>query len=45
MEVGVHDAPRPDEMVLALVMTTGGRVHARVGGLQASEIRGEDGLR
>jgi hypothetical protein len=26
-------------------MTTGGRVHARVGGLEASAIRGEDGLR
>jgi hypothetical protein len=45
MEVGVPDAPRADEMVLALVMTTGPRVHARVGGLKASEIRGEDGLR
>ena len=28
-----------------LVMTTGSRVHARVGGLKASEIKGEDGLR
>ena len=28
-----------------LVMTTGPRVHARVGGLKASEIKGEDGLR
>lgn len=45
MEVGVTDAPRADEMVLALVMTTGPRVHARVGGLKASEIQGEDGLR
>ena len=45
MEVGVPDAPRADEMVLALVMTTGPRVHARVGGLKASEIKGEDGLR
>ena len=45
MEVGVPDAPRADEMVLALVMTTGARVHARVGGLKASEIKGEDGLR
>src|SRR5688500_14895964 len=45
MEVGVSDAPRADEMVLALVMTTGPRVHARVGGLKASEVRGEDGLR
>lgn len=45
MEVRVPDAPRADEMVLALVMTTGARVHARVGGLKASEIKGEDGLR
>ena len=45
MEVGISDAPRADEIVLALVMTTGARVHARVGGLKASEIKGEDGLR
>ena len=45
MEVGVPDSPRADEIVLALVMTTGARVHARVGGLKASEIKGEDGLR
>jgi len=45
MEVGVTDAPRADEIVLAVVMTTGPRVHARVGGLKASEVKGEDGLR
>ena len=45
MEVGVADAPRADEILLALVMTTGARIHARVGGLKASEIKGEDGLR
>jgi hypothetical protein len=45
MEVGLADAPRADEIVLALVMSTGPRIHARVGGLQASEIKGEDGLR
>ena len=45
MEVGITDAPRTDEILLALVMTTGPRVHARVGGLKASEIKGEDGLR
>jgi hypothetical protein len=45
MEVGVNDAPRADEILLALVMTTGARVHARVGGLKASEMKGEDGLR
>lgn len=45
MEVGINDAPRADEMLLALVMTTGPRIHARVGGLAAKDIRGEDGLR
>lgn len=45
MEVGVADAPKADEILLALVMTTGPRVHARVGGLKASEIKGQDGLR
>ena len=45
MEVGIPDAPRADEILLALVMTTGARVHARAGGLKASEIKGEDGLR
>ena len=45
IEVGINDAPRADEILLALVMTTGPRVHARVGGLKASEIKGEDGLR
>lgn len=45
MEVGINDAPRADELLLALVMTTGARIHARVGGLKASEIKGQDGLR
>ena len=45
MEVGINDAPRAEEILLALVMTTGARVHARVGGLKASEIKGQDGLR
>jgi len=45
MEVGITDAPRADEILLALVMTTGARVHARVGGLKAADIKGEDGLR
>ncbi|WP_131118841.1 amino acid synthesis family protein [Lichenihabitans psoromatis] len=45
MEVGIPDGPRADEIVLVLVMTTGARVHARVGGLAASAIKGEDGLR
>lgn len=45
MEIGIADAPKADEILLALVMTAGPRVHARVGGLKASEIKGEDGLR
>lgn len=45
MEIGLQDAPRANELVLALVMTTGSRIHARVGGLKAEEINGEDGLR
>ena len=45
MEIGVADAPKADEIALVLVMTTGQRIHARVGGLKASEVKGEDGLR
>ncbi len=45
MEVGIHDAPREDEIVYCLVMTDGGRIHARVGGLQVQDIKGVDGLR
>ena len=45
MEVGVPDGPKADEIVLVLVMTCGPRVHARVGGLAADKIKGEDGLR
>ena len=45
IEIGVGDAPRSDEMALILAMTTGARVHARVGGLAAADIKGEDGLR
>jgi hypothetical protein len=45
IEVGVTDAPRANEMVLALVMTTGPRVHARAGGLDVKDVKGQDGLR
>ncbi|MGN6806618.1 MAG: amino acid synthesis family protein [Trinickia sp.] len=44
-EVTVWDGPRRNEIAFALAMATGGRVHARLGGLQASEIQGLDGLR
>ena len=45
MEVSIPDAPRANEIVFCLVMTTGGRVHARMGGLQADQISVNDGLR
>ena len=45
VEVGIADAPRRNEIVLALVMTTGARIHNRAGGLAAADIKGEDGLR
>ena len=45
MEVSVQDAPRANEIVFGLVMTTGGRTHPRVGGLEADQISANDGLR
>lgn len=45
MEARVGDAPRANEIVVAVVVTDSGRPLARIGGLQASEIKGEDGLR
>jgi hypothetical protein len=45
IEVGIPDSPRADEMLLALVMTTGARIHNRAGGLAAADIKGEDGMR
>ena len=45
IESGVGDAPRADEMVVVLAMTTGPRVHARVNGLEVADVKGEDGLR
>jgi hypothetical protein len=45
IEIGVVDGPGADEIVLVLAMTTGARVHDRAGGLKASEIKGQDGLR
>ena len=41
----VPDAPRPDEIVFVLAMAAGPRVHARMGGLRASEISKFDGQR
>ena len=45
MEVRLPDAPRADEIVVAVVVTSGGRPHPRIGGLQKSEVKVGDGLR
>ena len=45
MEVRVADAPRANEIVVAVAVTDSGRPLPRVGGLKTSEIKGEDGLR
>jgi hypothetical protein len=45
MEVGVPGHPRADELVYVLVMTTGARIHERVGGLKPEEISVWDGQR
>ncbi len=45
MEARVSDAPRANEIVVAVAVTASGRPLARIGGLQASEIVGQDGLR
>ncbi len=43
--VHVPDAPRAGEIVFALAMAKGGRVHSRMGGLEVWQVMGEDGLR
>ena len=43
--VSVPDAPRADEIVFVLAMARGARVHSRMGGLEAGQVKGEDGLR
>jgi hypothetical protein len=45
MEARVSDAPRANEIVVAVVVTDSGRPLSRIGGLQVAEIKGEDGLR
>ena len=45
IEARVSDAPRANEIVVAVAVTDSGRPLPRVGGLQVSEIKGEDGLR
>ncbi|CAN5740721.1 amino acid synthesis family protein [soil metagenome] len=45
VDVGAIDSPRPDELLYALVMSTGGRVHERLGGLRVDQISVRDGQR
>lgn len=45
IEVRVPGAPLADEIVFILVMSTGARVHSRVGGLKAADIAQWNGLR
>lgn len=45
VEVGIQDAPRPDEILFALVMADGGRVHSRLGGLTKDKVSVNDGQR
>ena len=43
--VAFADAPMPAEIVIMFAFATRGRLHARLGGLQAADVKGEDGLR
>jgi hypothetical protein len=45
IEVRIADAPRANEILVAIAVTDSGRPLPRIGGLQKQEIKGEDGLR
>ena len=45
MEVRLNDAPRANEIMVAVAVTDSGRPLPRVGGLTKDQIKGEDGLR
>jgi Amino acid synthesis len=45
MTISVNDAPKSDEILIAIAVTDGGRPLPRVGGLRKDEARGDDGLR
>jgi hypothetical protein len=45
MEVRINDAPRANEIMVAVAVTDSGRPLARIGGLTKEQIKGEDGLR
>ena len=42
--VTFNDAPAHDEVIVIFAFSTRGRLHARLGGLEASDIEGENGL-
>jgi hypothetical protein len=44
IEVRIPDAPRPNEIVVIVAVTNGGRLNARLGGLAKDDAKGEDGL-
>lgn len=43
IDISIADAPKPDEVVFALAMANGGRIHARLGGLTFAEGARGDG--
>jgi hypothetical protein len=45
MEIRVNDAPRANEILVAVAVTDSGRPLPRIGGLRKDQIKGEDGLR
>ncbi|OWT64012.1 amino acid synthesis family protein [Candidimonas nitroreducens] len=45
VEISIQDAPRPNEILFGLAMGTGGRVHARLGGLAKEQVSVHDGQR
>jgi len=45
MTVSSPDGPKPDEILFCLAMACGGRIHSRMGGLEAKDIKIWDGQR
>ena len=44
LTASIHDAPRPDEILVLFAGASRGRFHARLGGLNKSDVKGKDGL-
>ena len=44
MTIRIPDAPHPDEVVVAVAFSTGGRPHARIGGITIEQVKGVNGL-